>query len=69
MYKFILILLWCVFLIENQAQSWRGRRDNPPAVGEKAPDFSLTKLNSTTKIRLSDYQGKQPVVLIFGSYT
>jgi thioredoxin-dependent peroxiredoxin len=33
-------------------------------VGETAPDFALNDENGET-IRLSDYRGKQPVVLVF----
>lgn len=37
--------------------------------GAPAPDFSLTSPDGTRQVRLSDFRGKQPVVLIFGSYT
>ena len=65
----------------------RGREDNGPKAGVKAPDFSLTPLKfyefgiDKTEITeenagklyesvtLSDFKGKKPVVLIFGSYT
>lgn len=41
-----------------------------PIVGELAPDFELPLLSDTkTKVRLSSFRGKQPVGLIFGSYT
>ncbi len=36
-----------------------------PAVGSIAPDFSLPIVGGGDKIQLSDYQGKQPVVLAF----
>lgn len=42
---------------------------NAPAVGDTAPDFELARLNSNSTVRLSDYAGKRPVVLVFGSYT
>jgi peroxiredoxin len=35
-----------------------------PAVGEVAPDFSLPQVNGGS-VQLSDYRGKQPVVLAF----
>ena len=44
-------------------------------VGKKAPDFEMIRLlshkNETPKVllKLSSFQGKKPVVLIFGSYT
>ena len=36
-----------------------------PAVGSIAPDFSLPIVGGSDKIQLSDYLGKQPVVLAF----
>ncbi len=36
-----------------------------PTVGSTAPDFSLPRVGSSNEIKLSDYQGKQPVVLAF----
>lgn len=33
-----------------------------------APDFSLPSLDEGRTIRLSDYRGNKPVVLIFGNY-
>lgn len=38
-------------------------------VGDPAPDFTLRTVDGKREVRLSDYQGKKPVVLIFGSYT
>ncbi|MBW2295350.1 MAG: hypothetical protein JRG89_22470 [Deltaproteobacteria bacterium] len=40
-----------------------------PKVGELAPDFELQDPNGETVVRLSDFRGKRPVALIFGSYT
>ena len=63
------------------AEDIRGTAHNGPAVGEIAPDFSLTPLIKDEDIteenvdaqhkpvRLSDFKGKKPVALIFGSYT
>ena len=36
-----------------------------PEVGSIAPDFSLPIVGKSDRIKLSDYQGKQPVVLAF----
>ena len=36
-----------------------------PAVGSIAPDFSLPIVGDDARVQLSDYQGKQPVVLAF----
>jgi hypothetical protein len=40
-----------------------------PRVGQRAPDFTLRTFDGKQTIRLADYQGKKPVVLIFGSFT
>ncbi len=37
--------------------------------GDVAPDFTLKSPNGRKTITLSDYQGKKPVALVFGSYT
>ena len=41
----------------------------PPAVGEDAPDFTLKTRGDDRSVTLSQFEGKKPVVLIFGSYT
>ena len=40
-----------------------------PKVGDLAPDFELQDPSGETVVRLSDFRGKRPVALIFGSYT
>ena len=35
--------------------------------GDAAPDFTLKTLDGTQTITLSDFQGKSPVALVFGS--
>jgi hypothetical protein len=40
-----------------------------PKVGTPAPDFTLKTLDGKGEVTLSSFRGKQPVVLIFGSYT
>lgn len=42
---------------------WMKARAGHLNVGDPAPDFNLNQ------VRLSAFQGKKPVVLIFGSYT
>ena len=37
--------------------------------GDPAPDFNLPDLKKMKDVKLSSFQGKKPVVLIFGSYT
>jgi hypothetical protein len=56
-----------------------GEKNTPPARGERitttlkagdpAPDFSLPAVKGDQEVKLSSFQGKKPVVLIFGSYT
>lgn len=40
-----------------------------PKVGDLAPDFTLHDISGTESITLSDFRGKKPVALVFGSYT
>jgi len=40
-----------------------------PALGAPAPDFTLTSQDRRGVVSLSEYRGKKPVVLIFGSFT
>ena len=50
----------------------RGKRgDDGTALvkGEVAPDFALKSLDGESETKLSDFRGKKPVVLFFGSYT
>ena len=48
---------------------WVHARAGQVQVGNAAPDFSLTKLDKSGSVRLSALNAKQPVVLVFGSYT
>ncbi len=45
------------------------RDETGPQVGAGAPDFCLKRLGSEDRVRLSDYRGRRPVALAFGSYT
>lgn len=45
------------------------RDETGPKVGEAAPDFSLKRLGSEERVSLSDFRGRRPVALAFGSYT
>jgi hypothetical protein len=40
-----------------------------PKVGDLAPDFELQDPEGEVRVRLSDFRGKRPVALVFGSYT
>lgn len=56
---------WDAIRAEHQA-----REALAPNVGDPAPDFELPVLGDReTKVRLSEFRGKRPVALIFGSYT
>jgi hypothetical protein len=50
--------------------SWQLASDpRSPKVGDLAPDFELQDPEGVTRVRLSDFRGKRPVALVFGSYT
>ncbi len=40
-----------------------------PKAGDLAPDFTLLDISGTESVTLSDFRGKKPVALIFGSFT
>lgn len=40
-----------------------------PKPGDLAPDFALWDSEGKDVIKLSDFRGKKPVALVFGSYT
>ena len=48
---------------------WNVARGGTTRVGEMAPDFDLPTIDRKTRVRLSSFRGKRPVVLVFGSYT
>jgi hypothetical protein len=49
---------------------WTQARAGTLAIGDRAPDFTLTKLDKSGQIQLSSLTAQgRPVVLIFGSYT
>jgi len=54
---------------KQQETSGSVERTDAPAVGQNAPDFALKFLHGEKTIKLSDFKGKKPVVLVFGSYT
>jgi hypothetical protein len=55
-----------LFLTALMAQD---RRDGALGPGQMAPDFTLAPRDGGVPIMLSSYRGKQPVALVFGSYT
>ena len=48
---------------------WRSARRGLLTVEDAAPDFELDTPDKKRTVRLSDFVGKRPVVLVFGSYT
>jgi len=40
-----------------------------PKAGDLAPDFTLTDVSGTESVTLSEFWGKKPVALVFGSFT
>jgi len=48
---------------------WTQARAGTLQVGDLAPDFKLQNHDEDSPVQLSSFRGKQPVVLVFGSYT
>lgn len=74
------LLLICVtILLAAQPKPKPGEVNTPPArgerpperlkVGDAAPDFTLADPAGKKEMKLSSFQNKKPVVLIFGSHT
>jgi hypothetical protein len=59
-----------IYWRNKEVSGWQ-KENNPnvPKPGDLAPDFELTDVNGTKTMRLSDFRGKRPVVLLFGSFT
>ena len=54
----------------NEEVAWQAEGDpEAPKVGDLAPDFELQDPSGEVRVRLSDFRGKRPVALVFGSYT
>jgi len=69
---FIVLALGLFWLAEAQAAERAERmrsREGQLGKGLVAPDFTLASPDGKTTFTLSEHKGKQPVVLIFGSYT
>ena len=48
---------------------WLRARSGHLEAGDPAPDFLLESKDRHSQVQLSSFRGKQPVVLVFGSYT
>jgi hypothetical protein len=57
------------FLIFPFETAWIHARAGTLQVGDRAPDFSLLKVDKSERVQLSLLSQMQPVVLVFGSYT
>ena len=58
-----------VFLLAPFETLWTHARAGTLHPGDPAPDFALMKLDKSERIQLSSLTVRQPVVLVFGSYT
>ncbi len=58
---------------QSRGSSSRRRSDRMPETalreGDLAIDFSLESVDGKSKVTLSTFRGKRPVILVFGSYT
>lgn len=52
-----------------QRSAGSAARSEAPQAGQPAPEVTLRKLDSDQTVKLSQFRGKKPVLLIFGSYT
>jgi len=57
------------FLVFPLKPLWMNARAGTLHVGDAAPDFSLESTDHKTSFQLSCERGREPVVLVFGSYT
>ncbi len=54
----------------SEHKAWQEKFDAlAPKIGDIAPDFTLYDVNGENRASLSDFRGRKPVALIFGSYT
>jgi peroxiredoxin len=54
----------------KKEKAWQRKYDaSAPKVGDTAPDFELADVDGENPVRLSDFRGRKPVALVFGSFT
>lgn len=54
----------------RREKAWQRRHNSSaPKPGDLAPDFELWDTSGERRLRLSDFRGKKPVALVFGSFT
>jgi hypothetical protein len=56
-------------ILRQALESLVARDEMGPHVGDVPPDFSLKRMGSEERVRLSGFKDQRPVALIFGSYT
>jgi hypothetical protein len=57
------------FLLFPFETMWKSARAGSLHVGDNSPDFTLPLLDHSGSVTLSSFRDRQPVVLVFGSYT
>jgi len=58
-----------LFMVLPFQTLWFRARAGSLTPGDTAPDFHLSTLDKKSEVSLASFRGKQPVVLVFGSYT
>jgi hypothetical protein len=58
-----------LILVKGLLSGELGSFHEGPGLGDPAPDFQLPTPDGKKRYRLSQFRGKKPVVLIFGSFT
>ncbi len=54
----------------RESNAWQRKYDaRAPKAGDVAPDFELFDVTGVHRIKLSEFEGKKPVALMFGSFT
>ena len=54
----------------RESNAWQREYDaQAPKAGDAAPDFELLDVTGLHRLKLSDFKGKRPVALMFGSFT
>jgi peroxiredoxin len=62
-FKFILSYRLRVMRVQKKLNA------KAPKKGDLAPDFTLYDTQGETTVTLSEWRGRRPVALVFGSYT
>ena len=58
------------FKNRQEARVWQAAYDpRAPNAGDPAPEFELHDVHGQQSVRLSEFRGRRPVALVFGSFT